>query len=283
MIFSAGASARSAATLQSGVTDAVARDVIVLPYNDAAALQAVLQREGDHIAAVMLEPVCANMGLVLPEPGYLNAVKELCERYGALCVFDEVITGFRLSAGGAQALYGVRPDLTCIGKTLGGGLPIAAFGGRADVMAALAPQGAVFQGGTFAGNPLCVAAANAFLDVLAEQPALHERMAALGRRLADGVRAALNAAGLPYAVSQIGSIVDFMFAPGPAHRNFEQARQADAQAYARYYWAMLRRGVLLAPSQMEVMFLTAAHGEADIEATLAALPEALSAAQRAPL
>jgi len=277
MIFSAGASSNSAPAIDAGVTQATASNVVILPYNDVTAVANCLNGSGDAIAALFVEPVCANMGLVLPAPGYLQALRDLTSRAGVLLVFDEIITGFRLGLGGAQVLYGVRPDLTCIGKTLGGGLPIAAFGGRADVMARLAPDGPVFQGGTFSGNPLCVAAAHAFLDRLENDDGLHARLDALGKRLAGGACAAIAAAGLEYPVVQTGSIVDFMFRRGAPHANFEQAHEADREAYAAFYWKMLDAGVYLAPSPMEVMFLTAAHTERDVDATVAAIASSLRA------
>jgi glutamate-1-semialdehyde 2,1-aminomutase len=278
MIFSAGASSNSAPSLTSGVTRAVRSDVVVLPYNDLPAAEAALRAH--PVAAVIVEPVAGNMGLVMPRDGYLAGLRDACSRHGALLIFDEVITGFRLGMGGAQALYGVRPDLTCIGKTLGGGLPIAAFGGRAEIMAHLAPQGTVFQGGTFSGNPVCVAAAHALLDALEAQPHFHARLDALARRLAEGARDALEDAGLEYPVVQLASIVDFAFRPGPAPQNYAEAEQTDGEAYARYYWPMLERGVFLPPSKMEVMFLTAAHTEADIDRTIAAMHDALKEAAR---
>lgn len=273
MIFSAGASSNSAPTLACGVTRAAMDDVAVLSFNDAAAIERTLEPETS--AALILEPIAGNMGLVLPQEGYLARVREACTRTGTVLIFDEVITGFRVGLGGAQQLYGVFPDLTCIGKTLGGGLPIAAFGGREDIMASLAPEGNVFQGGTFAGNPICVAAAHAFLDVLEGDSTLHSRLDQLARRLADGTRAALSDAGLDYPVVQLASMVDFAFRPGPPPRDHEQAAEADSDAYARYYWKMLERGVFLPPSKMELMFLTAAHTEQDIDRTIAAMRETL--------
>lgn len=274
MIFSAGASSNSAPDLSSGVTEAVRADVIVLPYNDLAAAEAALREQ--PIAALIVEPVAGNMGLVMPADGYLKGLREACFRYGTLLIFDEVITGFRLGLGGAQALYGVRPDLTCIGKTLGGGLPIGAFGGNAEIMAHLAPEGGVFQGGTFSGNPACVAAAHAFLDALEAQPRFHERLDVLAKRLARGAREAIAAAGLEYPVVQLASIVDFAFRPGALPQNYAQAGQADNAAYARYYWATLERGIFLPPSKMEVMFLTGAHTDEDIDRTVDAMRAALA-------
>ena len=274
MIFSAGASSNSAPAIEAGVTSATASNVIILPYNDIGAVERCFAESRD-IAALFVEPVCANMGLVMPAPGYLEALRMLTSKAGVLLVFDEIITGFRLALGGAQALYGVQPDLTCVGKTLGGGLPIAAFGGREDIMARLAPDGPAFQGGTFSGNPLCVAAAHALLDKLENDRGLHVRLDALGRRLADGARRAIAGAGLDYPVVQIGSIVDFMFRGGAPHANFEQARTADRDAYARYYWKMLDAGIYLAPSPMEVMFLTGAHTERDVDETIDAIVRSL--------
>jgi len=275
MIFSAGASANAGSDLTSGVTQGVLDDVIVLPYNDRAAVAEAFANEHGQIAAVMLEPVVGNMGLVLPASGYLQALRDLTERFGAVLIFDEVITGLRLDLGGAQTMYGVRPDLTCIGKVLGGGLPIAAFGGRADIMAVLAPDGHVFQGGTFSGNPLCVAGAHALLDALEADPLVYAKLDALGEILATGARAAIADAGLEYPVVRIGSIVDFMFRSGAPARDFAEASQADGAAYRRYYWAMLERGIHLAPSQMEVMFVTAAHTADDIGRTVQAMRESL--------
>jgi glutamate-1-semialdehyde 2,1-aminomutase len=273
MIFSAGASSNSAPTIACGVTRAAMGEVVVLPFNDAPAMERAL--ESRSIAALILEPIAGNMGLVLPEEGYLARVRGACTRTGTALIFDEVITGFRVGLGGAQELYDVHPDLTCIGKTLGGGLPIAAFGGREDIMACLAPDGEVFQGGTFAGNPICVAAAHAFLDLLEGDPSLHARLEALACRLAEGARVVLRNAGLDFPVVQLASMVDFAFRPGPPPRDYEQAVQADADAYARYYWKMLERGVFLPPSKMELMFLTAAHTEEDIDRTIAAMRESL--------
>jgi glutamate-1-semialdehyde 2,1-aminomutase len=275
MVFSAGASTNSTTGLTAGVTQSVIDDTIVLPYNDVGAVAGALERNRGQVAAVMLEPVVGNMGLVLPGDGYLQTLRDLATRAGALLIFDEVITGLRLGLGSAQALYGVRSDLTCIGKVLGGGLPIAAFGGSKAIMATLAPEGAVFQGGTFSGNPLCVAAAHALLDALESDPLIYARLEALAERLADGARAAIAEAGYRYPVVQVGSIVDFTFRNCAPPRNFAEACESDTSAYARYYWAMLERGIHLAPSPMEVMFVTAAHTADDIDATIRAIRESL--------
>jgi glutamate-1-semialdehyde 2,1-aminomutase len=275
MIFSAGASSDSTPTLACGVTNAVANGVRVLPYNDAAAIERAL--ESETVAALIMEPIAGNMGLVLPEEGYLARVRQACTRAGTVLIFDEVITGFRVGLGGAQERYGIRADLTCIGKTLGGGLPIAAFGGRPDIMACLAPEGGVFQGGTFAGNPVCVAAAHAFLDVLEADAGFYERLDTLARRLAAGAREALSNAGLRYPVVQFASMVDFAFRTGAPPRDYAQAAEADGDAYAHYYWKMLERGIFLPPSKMELMFLTAAHTNEDIDVTIDAMRHGLAA------
>lgn len=276
MIFGAGASSLSSATLESGVTSGVVDDVVIVPYNDLPALDLALREHANAVGAIIIEPVAANMGLCLPEPGYLQALRDRTQAVGALLIFDEVITGFRLGPSGAQGRYQIKPDLTCLGKMLGGGLPIAAFGGRADIMAALAPQGPVFVGGTFSGNPTCVAAAHAFLDATESDEKFYVKIEELARRLASGLKTMMTSGGGRYPVVQCASMVDFMFRTGMPHRNMREAKEADAKAYARYYHAMLDQGILLPPSQMELMFLTASHSEADVDATVAATQQALS-------
>jgi glutamate-1-semialdehyde 2,1-aminomutase len=276
MIFSAGASSLSEPSLGAGVTAGVAGDVIVLPFNDSDAIERALAIHAGDVAAIIIEPICGNMGLCLPVPGYLEQLRAMCSKTGVVLIFDEVITGLRVAPGGAQSRYGTTPDLTCIGKTLGGGLPIAAFGGRADIMATLAPEGPVFVGGTFSGNPVCVAAAHALLDALAADPGFYGRVDALARRLADGLARVIAENELGYPVTQCASMVDLKFRHGAPHRNMNQAREADSGAYAAFYQAMLERGVLLPPSRMELMFLTGAHTVADIDATIQAAGEAMA-------
>ncbi|HXN09478.1 MAG TPA: glutamate-1-semialdehyde 2,1-aminomutase, partial [Candidatus Acidoferrales bacterium] len=276
MIFSAGASSLSGPTLASGIPRGVIDDVIVLPYNDPRALEEALIEHSGDVAAIIVEPVCGNMGLCLPAPQYLQRIRELSRCHRVVLILDEVITGLRLGPGGAQQVYGIVPDLTCIGKALGGGLPIAAFGGRAEIMAALAPEGTVFVGGTFSGNPTCVAAAHALLDALEADAQLYEHLSERTSRLARGLQEIIDARGLGYPVVACASMVDFMFRRGKPHRDMREAREADASAYASYYKEMLDRGILLPPSQMELMFVTAAHSDDDIDATLAAAREALS-------
>jgi glutamate-1-semialdehyde 2,1-aminomutase len=275
MIFSAGASSLSDASVTAGVTRGVADDVIVLPYNDVEAVERALKSHAGDMAAIIVEPICGNMGLCLPVPGYLEQLRAMCSKTRTLLIFDEVITGLRIAPGGAQSLYGIVPDLTCLGKTLGGGLPIAAFGGCADIMASLAPEGAAFVGGTFSGNPACVSSAHALLDALEADPAFYERVETVACRLAEGLTTIVAEKKLGYPVTQCASMVDLKFRQGAPHSNMAQAREADPGAYARFYKAMLDRGVLLPPSRMELMFLTGAHTRADVDRTLQAASEAL--------
>lgn len=271
----AGASADTSDLRASGIPYGVARDVAVCRYNDLASVDAVLRERGPHIAAIVLEPIVGNMGLVLPAAGFLEGLFERARAIGALVIFDEVITWLRLGLQGAQGRLGLQPDLTAIGKIFGGGFPLAAFGGRADVMAALAPDGAVFQGGTHAGNPFATAIAHRVLDVLEGQPELYSEMDRRARMLARGLERVLAARGLGYAVVQLESIVDFKFRRGAPNRNYDEALAADATAYAAFYHAMRSRGILLAPSQNEVMFLCTQHSDADITETIAAVEASL--------
>lgn len=271
----AGASAHTDRPQRSGIPRAVTDDLAVARYNDLADVDAALERVGDRLAAILVEPIVGNMGLVEPAQGFLAGLRARADAHGALLIFDEVITWLRLGLGGAQARVGVRPDLTTIGKIIGGGFPLAAFGGRADVMGVLAPDGPCFTGGTHAGNPFAVAIGLRVLDRLESHPEAYARMERLGARLAAGIRAALAQRGLPYAVVHLESIVDFKFRPGPPNRDYDDARRADKTAYAAYYHAMLARGILLPPSQNEVMFLSTEHGEGDVDATIAAVDASL--------
>jgi glutamate-1-semialdehyde 2,1-aminomutase len=274
-LLDAGASAHTRSARRSGIPPAVTDDLLVAPYNDLDAVDALLERAGDRLAAIVVEPIVGNMGLVLPVKGFLEGLRERADRRAALLVFDEIITWLRLGLGGAQERLGVRPDLTTVGKILGGGTPLAAFGGRADVMRVLAPDGPCFTGGTHAGNPFGVALALRTLDWLEANPACYFEMDRRAKRLAAGVRGVLAGLGLEYAVVQLESIVDFKFRPGPPTRNYADALRADRGLFAAYYHALRRRGVLIAPSQNEVMFLSTAHTNDDIEATVAAIDAAL--------
>ncbi|MGH7777648.1 MAG: glutamate-1-semialdehyde 2,1-aminomutase [Candidatus Dormibacterales bacterium] len=235
--------------------DAAARDTAVVPYNDLAAAAGVLA--GGDLAAVIVEPVAGNMGLVAPEPGFLEGLRAECEAAGALLIFDEVITGFRVALGGAQAVSGVRPDLTVLGKIIGGGLPVGAYGGREDLMRMVAPEGPVYQAGTLSGNPLAAAAGLATLRILESDPP-YARLEAAGAAVEEAL------SGLPVTVSRVGSMFTVFMREGTV-RSFEDARRADADAYAKLHRSCLKDGVYLPPSQFETCFLSTAHGPAELE------------------
>ena len=261
-----------------GVPEALAALTAVVPYNDAAALENLFARLPGKIAAVFLEPVAANMGVVPPEPGYLQAVADLTRKNGAILVFDEVITGFRLARGGAQARYGVTPDLTCLGKILGGGLPVGAYGGRADLMGKIAPEGPVYQAGTLSGNPLAMAAGIAALDSIEKNPP-YDELEAKAAELEARMKAEVDSRGLTTRLSwnRVGSIATLFFTAGPV-RNFADAKKSDTAVFARFFHAALAGGVFLAPAQFEAMFVSTAHTDADIRKTARVLGEALSRA-----
>jgi len=273
----AGASAETPDAMHSGIPRAVVADLAVARYNDLDDVDRHLTRVGGRLAAILVEPICGNMGLVETEPGFLQGLRERADRHGALLIFDEVITWLRLGLAGAQGEVGVVPDLTAVGKIMGGGFPIAAFGGRADVMAVLAPGGPCFTGGTHAGMPFTVALALRVLDYLETTPSLYHEMDRRARILADGIRATLRDLGLDYAVLQRDSIVDFKFRPGPPTRSYDDQARDDQRAYAAFYHAMRARGVLLPPSHNEVMFVSTAHGDADVELTVDAIDASLRA------
>ena len=274
-LLDAGASAHTTDAQASGIPEGVMRDVLVARYNDLASVDGLLRGREHELAAIVVEPIVANMGYVTPVAGFLEGLRERASRYGALLIFDEVITWLRFGLGGAQARVGIAPDLTTIGKVMGGGAPIAAFGGREDVMAVLAPLGGTFTGGTHGGNPFCVGMAHRVLDLLEAHPEYYDQMRGLAERLADGIRAIFEERRLPYAVVQHESIVDFKFRSGPPNRNYDDALAADKQQYADYWHAMFDRGVLLPPSQNEVMFVSTAHSVGDIDATIAAIEGAV--------
>ncbi len=261
-----------------GVPEAFAELTLQVPYNDAGAAAAAVERWGSELACVIVEPVAANMGLVPPRPGFLARLRELCDRSGALLVFDEVITGFRVGWSGAQGRYGVVPDLTLLGKIAGGGLPAAAYGGRADLMRRIAPEGPVYQAGTLSGNPLAMAAGLATLRRLRE-PGTYERLESLSSRLADGLRARAEKAGVELWTEAIGGLFGFFFHPGPV-ASFDEARRSRADRFGAFFNAMLDEGIYLAPSPYECGFVSLAHGESEVEATLAAAERALHAASQ---
>ncbi len=258
----------------AGVTDGTVADTVVAPFNDIAALDEVFAQVGDDVAAVLVEPIAANMGLVVPGDGFLAELRRRCDEHGALLVFDEVITGFRVAPAGAQQLYGVRPDLSLFAKVVGGGLPLAAVGGRADLMDELAPVGPVYQAGTLSGNPIATAAGLAALALL--DAAAYEHLEATATRLADGLSATLAGTGVTAQVPRARTLVGLFFADAPV-RDYDDAKAADHKAYASFFHGMLDRGVYLAPSGYEAIFPSLAHADADLDHTLAAVDEAAGA------
>ena len=261
-----------------GVPDAFVELTLQAPYNDLEAVRAAFERHGPEIACVIVEPVAGNMGCVVPEPGFLEGLRALCDRHGALLILDEVMTGFRVAFGGAQARYGVRPDLTCLGKVVGGGLPAAAYGGRRDLMAWIAPEGPVYQAGTLSGNPLAMAAGLATLERL-RAPGSYDALEARSRAVALGFAALAAEAGVELATAAVGGMFGFFFHPGPV-RNFDEAKKSHACRFRRFFGAMLERGVYLAPSPYEAGFVSLAHGRRELERTLDAARRAFRLAAR---
>ena len=258
----------------SGVPADLARHTIVLPYNNAELLQHLFDAMGDRLACVIVEPVAGNMNLVAPRPEFLSALRELCTRHGTVLIFDEVMTGFRVALGGAQALYGIRPDMTTLGKVIGGGLPVGAFGGRRDIMEKIAPLGPVYQAGTLSGNPVAVAAGLATLRVL-EAPGLFERIVAAARALTEGLASLARERGVGFSAQHVGTMFGLYFRSSPP-QTYEEVMQCDRAAFNRFFHAMLERGVYLAPSAFEAGFVSSAHGETEIAQTLGAAKEAFA-------
>jgi glutamate-1-semialdehyde 2,1-aminomutase len=259
-----------------GVPDELAALTSVVPYNDPGALEALFARFHGEIAAFIVEPIAANMGLVPPEPGYLASVRELTRRHGALLIFDEVISGFRVARGGAQELYGVSPDLTTLGKILGGGLPVGAYGGPRDLMEQMAPVGPVYQAGTLSGNPVAVAAGLAALRIIERDPP-YERLDRLAAALSSGLHDVFAEAGEPAAIAREGSLLSLFVGTERGPENLDDARRADHARYAAFFHAMLDRGVYLPPSGYEAWFLSTAHTTADVERTVEAARQAVRA------
>jgi glutamate-1-semialdehyde 2,1-aminomutase len=258
-----------------GVPASFASLTLVAPYNDVEAADLLFADQGGEIAAVIVEPVAGNMGVVPPAPGFLERLQELTRAHGALLIFDEVITGFRLRYGGVQDAFGIQPDLTCLGKIIGGGLPVGAYGGRREIMEMVAPQGPVYQAGTLAGNPLAMAAGIAALGALAGD-ALYERLEVSAIFLEDGLRRAAAETETPVRINRAGSMLTLFFTSEPV-TDFESARRSDTNRYAAFFRQMLSRGVFLPPSQFEAMFVSLAHTDAEIVATIAAASESLAA------
>ena len=258
-----------------GVPAALAALTVTLGFNDSAGIRELFRQRGGEIAAVIVEPVAGNMGVIPPAPGFLEALREVTTAHGALLIFDEVITGFRIAYGGAQERYGVRPDLTCLGKIIGGGLPVGAYGGRREIMANVAPLGGVYQAGTLSGNPLAVSAGLATLAAL-RTSGVYDRLEGLGAQAEAGLTEAARKAGVPLTINRVGSMLTGFFSDAPVV-DWNSAKRADTKRYAAFFHAMLERGVYLAPSQFEAAFVSLAHGPADLDHTARAATEAMAA------
>jgi glutamate-1-semialdehyde 2,1-aminomutase len=275
----AGSSAATLAVPNSpGVTVGTSRDTLVLQYNDLAGLERAFEDHGPQIAGVIFEPVVGNMGVVVPTAEFLSALRLLTRRHKALLICDEVMTGFRVAYGGAQQLLAIEPDLTTLGKIVGGGLPVGAYGGRAEIMDQVLPAGRVFQAGTLSGNPLATAAGSAMIRSLRDDPP-YARLEQLSARLEAGLREAASAAKVPHQVARVGSMMTLFFTPEPVV-DWPSADRADTARFARYFWGMLDRGIYLPCSQFEALFVSAAHSEADIDATIAAARDALAQSEK---
>lgn len=256
----------------SGITQATAGDTLTVPYNDQGAVEEAFRKSSDRIAAVIVEPVAGNMGVVPPEPGFLERLRRLCADNGSVLIFDEVITGFRVSPGGGQELYGVMPDLTCLGKIVGGGFPVAAYGGKKEIMEMVSPEGPVYQAGTLSGNPVAMAAGLATLGVLSRRS--YGRLETLSRTLQDGLVEAASAEGAEITVNRVGSMLSVFFGRQPV-RSFAEAKASQHVLYPKFFWSMLEHGVYLPPSAFETDFLSLAHKENDVSKTIRAARAAL--------
>ena len=258
-----------------GVPAALAEHTITLNYNDAEQVRETFRQIGDQVACIIVEPVAGNMNCIPPVPGFLETLREVCDQSGALLIFDEVMTGFRVALGGVQGLYGVRPDLTTLGKVIGGGMPVGAFGGRRDVMEKIAPLGPVYQAGTLSGNPVAMTAGLKTLELISA-PGFFEALSSSTARLVTGLKAAAEAAGVPLAENHVGGMFGIFFTDAAQVTDFAQATACDGERFRRFYHAMLDRGVYLAPSSFEAGFVSAAHDASDIQATIEAAGEAFS-------
>jgi glutamate-1-semialdehyde 2,1-aminomutase len=275
LLVAAGSSAATLAVPNSpGVTAGTSRDTLVLQYNDVAGLEAAFAEHGDKIAGVIFEPVVGNMGVVVPSREFLSALREVTKQHGALLICDEVMTGFRAAYGGAQQLLGIEPDITTLGKIVGGGLPVGAYGGSAEIMDHILPAGKVFQAGTLSGNPLATAAGAAMLRALRNDPP-YERLEKLSARLEVGLHEAVQASGVPHQIARVGSMMTLFFASEPV-QDWRAASRSDTAKFGRWFWEMLDRGVYFPCSQFEALFVSDAHSESDIDATVSAAREAFA-------
>ncbi len=254
-----------------GVPKCFVEHTLSLPYNDAECVRDVMKKQGDKIACIIVEPVAGNMGMVAPAQGFLETLREVTQKSGSLLIFDEVMTGFRVAYGGAQALYGILPDITCLGKIIGGGMPVGAYGGRRDIMAYIAPQGPVYQAGTLSGNPAAMAAGISTLEQL-KQPGFYENLEEKSKRLSEGLKQAAEKAGVKAAFNRVGSMLGLFFTEKSVS-NFEDAKTSDLKRFSAYYRGMLERGVYLAPSQFEALFVSSAHTSEQIDRTIKAAAE----------
>ncbi|GAB3331208.1 glutamate-1-semialdehyde 2,1-aminomutase [Larkinella ripae] len=274
-LIAAGSGAITMGTPDSpGVTKATASDTLTAPYNDLGAVEKLLNANINQVAAVILEPVVGNMGCVLPDPGFLQGLRDVCDRHGILLIFDEVMTGFRLAKGGAQERFGIRPDLTTLGKIIGGGMPVGAYGGRKEIMDLVSPAGPVYQAGTLSGNPIAMSAGLAMLRHLNEYPEIYQQLEKTGERLVSGFRESLVKLGLDFTINQLGSMYTLFMTERPVS-NFVDAKTCDLPLFGRYFQAMLKRGVYLAPSQFESLFLSAALTDELVDQVIEANEEAL--------
>ena len=246
-----------------GIPESIAHHTLSLPYNDVDAVTQVMFEKGDSVAAIIVEPVAGNMGLVPPQKGFLVALRQICDRHGSILIFDEVMTGFRVAYGGAQALYGVYPDLTCFGKIIGGGLPVGAYGGKHDLMSQVAPQGSVYQAGTLSGNPVAMAAGIATLEQI-QKHGFYEALDQKAEQLLSGLKKVAQKADIPVQTQRVGSMLGFFFNDRPVN-NFDDAKTSDLEKFSAFYNGMRREGIYIAPSQFEVAFISSAHGPEELE------------------
>jgi glutamate-1-semialdehyde 2,1-aminomutase len=256
-----------------GIPDSIARDTLSLPFNDPDCLKQVMEKQGDSVACIIVEPIAGNMGLVPPQKEFLETLRALADRFGVILIFDEVMTGFRVAYGGAQALYGVYPDLTCFGKIIGGGLPVGAYGGKRDLMSKVAPQGSVYQAGTLSGNPVAMAAGIATLEQL-QKEGFYEALDKKADRLLAGLQQAAEKAAIPAQAKRVGSMLGFFFSE-KAVKNFDDAKTCNLDRFSAFYNGMRQKGIYVAPSQFEALFVSIAHETEHIDLTIQAAEEVL--------